>query len=100
MGVLAMLEIDGDRQRLAAAMQQLERLLPEQSGVLARIVARTDSGLVLFQLWESAEARQANAEDPRHMEALRVSGMLDAMTATRSRVFEDAQLGLPSTRSA
>lgn len=100
MGLLAMLEIDGDRQRLAAAMQHLERLLPAQAGVLARIVANTDSGLVLFQLWESAEAREANADDPRHMEALRSSGMLDAMTATRSRIFEEAQLGLPTTRSA
>lgn len=98
MGVLAMLEIEGDRQAIAVAMQQLERLLPQPAGVLARIVAETDDGLVLFQLWESAEARQANADDPGHMDALRASGMLDAMTASRSRVFEHARLSLPGPR--
>ncbi len=96
MGVLAMLEIDGDPQRIAAAMAELERLLPSPVGLLARIVAPSEDGIVLFQLWESPAARQANADDPGHREALRASGMLDAMTATRSRVFADAQLTFPS----
>jgi hypothetical protein len=99
MGVLAMLEIDGDTQQISAALVELERLLPQPAGVLVRIVAPTDAGLVLFQLWESAEARQANADNPAHTDALRESGMLDAMTASRSRVFEDAQLSLPHPRS-
>ena len=52
--------------------------------------------MVLFQLWESPPARHAHAEDPHHRDALRASGMLEAMTATRSRVFEDAQLTVPT----
>jgi hypothetical protein len=99
MGVLAMLEIDGDTQQISAATVELERLMPEPAGVLARIVAPTDDGIVLFALWESAEARQANADDPGHTDALRESGMLGAMTASRSRVFEGAQLSLPHPRS-
>ena len=55
--------------------------------------------MVLFQLWESAEARQAHADNPAHTDALRESGMLAAMTASRSRVFENAQLSLPHPQS-
>lgn len=99
MGVLAMLEIDGDTQQISAAVVELERLMPEPAGVLARIVAPTDDGMVLFQLWESAEARQAHADNPAHTDALCESGMLAAMTASRSRVFENAQLSLPHPQS-
>ncbi|HWI08099.1 MAG TPA: hypothetical protein VNT54_11350 [Solirubrobacteraceae bacterium] len=96
MGVLAMIEIDGDPRLIAAAIAELERLLPPAPGLLARIVAPTDDGMILVQLWESPAARQANADDPDHRDALRASGMIDAMTATRSRVFDAAQLTLPS----
>jgi hypothetical protein len=92
MGVLAMLEIEGDTRRITAAMEELERLLPAPEGLLVRMTAPTAEGLVLFQLWASPAARQANADDPGHREALRASGMLDAMTGSRSRVFEAARL--------
>ena len=42
MGVLAMIEIDGDPRLIAAAIAELERLLPPAPGLLARIVAPTD----------------------------------------------------------
>ena len=45
--------------------------------------------------WESAEARDDHQSDPAHREALQASGLLDAVTEMRSRVFEDAQLKLP-----
>lgn len=51
-----MLEIDGDTQRIATAMTRLEELLPVTAGLLARILAPTDSGMVLFQLWETRGA--------------------------------------------
>lgn len=95
MPVLAMLELEGDTDELAAAMAKLSTLLPDPDGLLVRIVAPTDAGMVLFQLWESPAARQANADAPGHRDALRDSGMLDAMRASRSRVFERAQLTLP-----
>jgi hypothetical protein len=92
MPVLAMLEIEGDSGRIAAAMAELERLVPAPDGLLARITAPSDDGMVLLQLWESPAARQANADDPAHRDALRASGMLAAMTGSRSRAFEGAQL--------
>jgi hypothetical protein len=100
MGVLAMLELQGETQVLMAAAEELERRLPPPDGLMARITAPTEDGMVLFQLWESTEARQRNADDPRHAEALAASGMMSAMQGSRSRVFDDAilhDLGAPSS---
>ena len=90
--VLAMLELDGDFEALDAAGATLERLLGAPEGLVARIVAPTETGIVLFQLWASAEARQRNADAPGHRDALERSGMLEAATDMRSRAFEDARL--------
>lgn len=45
-------------------------------------------------IWESAEARDGYQSESEHREALQASGLLDAVTEMRSRVFEDADLRL------
>lgn len=70
-----MLELDGDTTRLMAASQEIARRMDAPEGLLVRIAAPTEYGMVLFQLWETAEARQRNAEDPAHTTALEASGM-------------------------
>lgn len=90
MGVLAMLELEGEPLELMEASGELERRLPAPEGLLARIVAPTEHGMVLFQLWESAEARQRNADNPGHAQALVDSGMQARVRASRSRVFDEA----------
>ncbi len=92
MGVLSMLELEGDTESLLGACEDLDRRLPEPDGLLVRIVAPTDEGIVLFQLWESADARQRHAENSTHLEALETSGMMRLATSRRSRVFEGAML--------
>ena len=92
MGVLAMLELEGDTAALLEAGRRLEELLPDPPGVLVRIVAPTEDGIALFQLWESAEARATHADDPGHASALAESGMTDLVRGSRSRVFDDAEL--------
>ena len=91
MGVLVILEMDGATGALLAAAADVEARRPT-SAVLARIVAPTESGVVMCTFWESAQARQEYQSQPEHAEALRESGLLDAMTDSRSRVFEDAEL--------
>lgn len=98
MGVLAMLEMQGDTAELMAAVAKVDRLLPTSEGLLARIAAPTEDGVVLFQLWESAEARDRNAEDPVHAEALAASGVLTTARSTRGRVFDDAEVHLLGAR--
>src|SRR5687767_11237100 len=92
MGVLAMLELEGETRDLMTASEKLEALLPTPDGLLARIVAPTDDGMVLFQLWDSADARRLHAEDPAHAEALSSSGMRSLVRGSRSRAFGGAVL--------
>jgi hypothetical protein len=90
--VLAMLELDGDTQALLAASAELERRLGTPDGLVARIVAPTTTGIVLLQLWASAEARERNADDDRHRDALVGSGLTALVTGSRARAFENATL--------
>ena len=90
--VLAMLELDGPVEALLAAGEELERQLGTPDGLLARIVAPTPTGIVLWQLSASAAAREHHAGDPRHAEALRASQVTELVTGTRSRTFEGATL--------
>jgi hypothetical protein len=92
-GVLVILEMDGSTEALLAAAADLEARRPT-SAILARIVAPTESGVVVATFWESAEARDAYQSEPEHREALQASGLLDAVTEMRSRVFEAAELQL------
>ena len=93
MGVLVILEMDGSTDLLLAATADLEARR-STSAVLARVVAPTESGVVVTTFWESAAARDAYQSEPEHLEALQASGMLDAVTEMRSRVFEHAELKL------
>ena len=91
MGVLVILEMDGATEALLAAAADIEARRPT-AAVLARIVAPTESGAVMCTFWESAQAREEYQSQPEHGEVLRASGLLEAMTDSRSRVFEDAEL--------
>ena len=91
MGVLVILEMDGAPDALLAAAADLEARRPT-SAILARMVAPTETGVVMCTFWESAAAREEYQSDPEHGEALRDSGLLAAVTDMRSRVFEQAQL--------
>ena len=91
MGVLVILEMDGSTDALLAAAADLEARRPT-SAIRARVVAPTESGVVVVTFWESAESRDGYQAQPEHHEALQASGLLDAVKEMRSRVFEDAEL--------
>jgi len=93
MGVLVILEMDGATDALLASAADLEDRRPTPA-ILARMIAPTEHGVVACTFWESAEAREHYQSQPEHGEALRASGLLDAVTDMRSRVFENAELTL------
>lgn len=93
MGVLVILEMDGEADALLAAGADLEARRPTPAKV-ARMVARSETGVVMVTFWDSAAARDAYQSEPEHEEALRASGLRDAVTAMRSRVYENADLSL------
>jgi hypothetical protein len=88
MAVLVIMESLGDPDRLLAAADELVRGAGMPGGLLARIVARTDDGILLVHLWESAEARSAWHEDPVHREAIVASGMPALVRERRVREHE------------
>ena len=63
MGVLVILEMDGATDALLAAAADIEARRPT-SAVLARIVAPTESGAVMWTFWESAEAGRNFSHSP------------------------------------
>ena len=85
--------MDGRTDALLAAAGDLEARRPTPA-ILARVVAGTESGAVVTTFWESAAARDEYQAQPEHSEALRSSGLLDAVAEMRSRVFEDADLSV------
>jgi hypothetical protein len=90
--ILAILELDGPTDALLAAGADVERRLGTPDGLMARIVAPTATGIVLMQLWASAEARERNANDPAHRDALQASGLFALVTETRPRALDRAVL--------
>jgi hypothetical protein len=93
MGVLVILEMEGDTDALLAASAAMEERRPAPAA-LARFIAPTDSGAVVCTFWESGEARDSHQGDPAHREALQASGLLDAIKSMNSRVYEEAELKL------
>ena len=53
-----------------------------------------EGGVVVCTVWESAAARDAYQSESEHQEALKVSGLMAAVTGMRSRVFDNAELSL------
>ena len=88
MGVLVLMESKGDREELLAAADDLIRRAGRAEGLLVRLVAPTDEGILLIHLWDSDEARERWQANPQHQHALRASGMTVAIKERDVRVLE------------
>jgi hypothetical protein len=60
MPVLAIVEIEGDPDALKRASDELCARIGMAHGLLARVVAPTERGIVLVNVWASEELRQAS----------------------------------------
>jgi heme-degrading monooxygenase HmoA len=100
MGVLVLMESKGDREQLLAASDDLLRRAGRAEGLLLRVIAPTDDGLLLIHLWESEEARERWHENPRHQDALRDSGMTVLARDRHVRVLQahHVDIGQPNAR--
>jgi heme-degrading monooxygenase HmoA len=88
MAILVIMESKGDPDRLLEATKDVARSAGPPQGLLARCVARTDDGIVLVHVWESADARSAWHNNPGHQEALRASGMATLVEGRLVREYE------------
>jgi len=79
MAVVSTMKLSGDPEELAAKLREHVRpvgmeLAPKHGG-LGTIVARTDDGIIVINLWESEEGRHAMAEEPQIQEAVKAAGL-------------------------
>lgn len=79
MPVVSMMRMDGDADELLAKINEhvdpvSSRLAPKHGGLL-NIVAKTDSGIMVINLWENEEGRHAVAAEPEIQQAIQAAGL-------------------------
>jgi hypothetical protein len=78
MPVVSKMRVQGDADTLAAAIREhiapVAERLAEKHGGLANIVAKTDDGILMINVWETEEGRHAMAEEPEIQAAVRAAG--------------------------
>jgi hypothetical protein len=78
MPVVSMMRIEGNPEELVSKLRNVtevgRRLAPKHGGML-NILARTDTGVIVVNLWETEEGRHAMAEEPEVQQALQSSGL-------------------------
>jgi hypothetical protein len=75
MAVLMIVRMRGPTQRLLAAAEMIEGRIGMPAGLLARVVAPSEDGIVLVNLRAGEEARRASDDAPEHRAAVRASGI-------------------------
>ena len=78
MAVVSMMRIPGDPAKLKAAARDnlsgVTERLGQKHGLISSVIAKTDDGLLVINLWEHEEGRHAMAEEPEIQEAIRAAG--------------------------
>ncbi len=78
MPVVSMMRMEGNADELMGKMQGVnevaERLARNHGGLL-NIVAKTDNGIMVINLWETEEGRHAMAEEPEIQQSLQSAGL-------------------------
>jgi hypothetical protein len=74
-----MMRFPGDADELTRKVREVvdpvsQRLAPKHGG-LANILARTEDGVLVINLWETEEGRHAMAAEPEIQEAVRSAGL-------------------------
>jgi hypothetical protein len=87
----------GPTRELLAASEVIESRLGMPEGLLARVVAPTEDGMLLLNLWASEELRRASNDDPAHQAILRERGIAELTAHTTVERYEAARFTLGST---
>jgi hypothetical protein len=88
MSVLVFVRMTGKTDPLLEAADRLAEAFGMPDGLTVQVAAPTDEGIVIMQLWESEEQRQAANEAPEGREALLQSGLLREAISGSSEVCE------------
>jgi hypothetical protein len=97
MGVLMLVSMRGPTRELLAASEVIESRVGMSEGLLARVVAPTEDGILLLNLWASEELRRASNDDPAHQEIVQASGIAELAEETTVQRYATSRFTLRST---
>ena len=78
MAVVSMMSFSGDTDELYSKMRgmtDVARGLARSHGGLGTIIARTEDGIMVINLWENEEGRHSMAQEPAVQEGLASAGL-------------------------
>jgi len=84
MAVVSIMKMQGDPDELSDTLGRMTQLAEEkakQYGGIATIMARTDDGLMIINLWETEEGRHRMADDPDMRASMQTQGFTPNFTA-------------------
>lgn len=90
--ILTVTEIVGPPAELLAASDALAVEVGARDGLLLRVRGTTADGIVVLNLWASAEARDAAVADERHRAARAASALPALEHGTRTLIVGDLRL--------
>jgi hypothetical protein len=76
--VISMMEFEGDPQEIEQKMGGISDLAGRKAaeyGGISSTVVKTDSGVMVINMWDSADGRHRMGEDPEIRQALQEAGM-------------------------
>jgi hypothetical protein len=94
--VLMIVSMRGPTEDLLVASDRIVCGIGMPDGLLARVIAPTEDGIMLVNLWASEEQRRASNDDPTHQEAVQASGIAKLAEATSIARYETSHLSLGS----
>ena len=100
MPVVSKMRVQGDPETLVAGIREhivpVAERLAEKHGGLVNIVARTDDGILMINVWETEEGRHAVAEEPEMQAAITAAGLPEP----RFHAFEVLELRVSERATA
>jgi hypothetical protein len=76
--VVSIMEFDGDPQELEQKMSGISEVANRKAseyGGISSTVVKTESGVMVINMWDSEDGRHRMAEDPEIQQAAQASGM-------------------------
>jgi hypothetical protein len=98
MAVLVIVSMRGPRSELLAACETIELGLGMPPGLLLRVLAPSDDGVVLVNLWANEDLRRASNDNPAHRSIVQASGLATLAVDSTVQRLDAARVDLAAAR--
>ena len=100
MGVVLIMDSQRHRDELLSACDEVICRSGQAEGLLVRMVAPTEQGLVLIHVWESRRGPRPMAPRSRHRLALRACGMMEPVHERMVRAVQTHHIEIAATQES